>query len=60
MFGTLPWASGRLGHQHRMAHGIAEDGKGKTEVAELRFRRDSAHPPEGCLLALHEFAPGVL
>ncbi|MFM8664900.1 MAG: DUF3857 domain-containing transglutaminase family protein, partial [Betaproteobacteria bacterium] len=33
---------------------------GQKAVAEFRFRQDTAHPPEGNRLDLHEFAPGVL
>lgn len=40
--------------------GLTVDGREKTEVAEFRFRQDTAHPPEGGRLDLHEFAPGVL
>lgn len=48
------------GFVRQATNSLATDGPGKIEVAEFRFRQDSAHPPEGGRLDLHEFAPGVL
>ena len=31
-----------------------------TQVAEFRFRQDTAHPPEGGRVDLNDFAPGLL